>query len=533
MKIVLITPTSWNISAFGVRSLSAYLKQNGHDIRVILLPVQPKYYRNKKGMLYGEYHYSESVHQQVIELVKGHDLIGISLMTQYYSCMARLSDAVRTATDIPVIWGGVHATVKPEQCLNHSDMVCMGEGEETICELVDRLEKKQDWRDLENICHMRNGRFQKNPLRPLIQDLDSLPFLDYGPENHFILEMMTDTIVPFSDMEMEKSLARVPYFKGQMLRSFMYFTTRGCPFSCSYCVNDFYRKLYGSKGYVRKLSVERILAELKFFIERYPFIEEIEFCDDNFALRSTGELTDFADKYKKSIGLPFQLLMSPPNITKEKIAPLVDAGLVFVETGIQSAAEVSEELYKRKIEEKTFMKVVSVLQEYKHRMAPPCYHLILDNPFESLEDTLKTFHLTLKLPRPFWFKRSSLVAFPGTEVYRQFLAKGLVKDEVEEIYGKVLEMPSTCYVNFLYLLNNQNYPKPLLRFLSERNRVEYFNTPGWIPFFGRLETIIRGGSKLSRWVLILLRGDFKSIRKRIKMVGKVKRGWLSSQPPAF
>lgn len=535
MKIVLITPTPRDIAAFGTRSISAYLKEKGHDVRVIFLPIHPEYYRDKTGILYGDYQYSQSVHNQILQLTEGCDLIGISVvMTQYYVCMARLSDFLRKHTKVPVVWGGVHATVKPEQSLAHAGMVCIGEGEEAMCELADRLEKKEPWQDLQNICYLENGTLKKNPVRPLIQDLDALPFLDYGPEEHFILDVITDTIIPFNDAIMENSLPLVPYVKGKMLKSLSYFTTRGCPFSCTYCVNDFYRKLYGSKGYVRKLSVDRMVAELEHLVDKFPFIEMLEFCDDNFALRPAKELSQFSEKYKKTINLPFQISVSPTNITREKMDPLVDAGLVMAATGIQSAAEVSEKLYQRKMDEKIFMDAVKVLRHYEDRIFPPCYHLILDNPFESLEDQLETFHFTLKLPRPFWFKIGSLVAFPGTEIYRQYMAHGLVKDEVKEIYCKILEVPSSRYLNFLYFLNHHNYPKWLLRFLSKKERVEKFNTPEWTPFFGRLEDMIRVGSKLGRWIVILLKGDINSIKKRIKRVGKVKRGWLtSSEPPTF
>lgn len=411
-------------------------------------------------------------------------------------------------------------------------MVCVGEGEEATAELVERMETGKDWHNVANFYFCKENEIIRNPVRPLIQGMDSLPWLDYGPENHFIRDMITDSIVPFDDIQFERSLLKVPYFKNTLLNSFMFSTTRGCPFSCSYCVNDFYHELYGIRGYVRKMSVERIIEELSGIIKRFPIIEEIEFCDDNFALRSIEEIEHFSKLYKERIGLPFQLLMSPQNIIEEKISPLVDAGLVFVETGIQSVAEVSEKLYNRKLEEERILKAAAILNTYQGRMAPPCYHLILNNPFETIEDTLETFALTLKLPRPFWLKRASLVAFPGTKVYRQYQQAGLIKNEVAEIYNKIIEMPSTSYINFLFLLNNQNYPRWLLRLLSRRSIVLFFNRPFWIPFFCFAENCIRAGSKVLKGIKMLLRGDFKTFFKRISMIGKTRHG-ITSRPPAF
>ena len=351
MKVALIAPTALNISAFGIRSLSAYLKEKGHSVRVIILPSYPRYRRNRNGVLYGDYAFSRKILDQLIALVSEYDLIGISFMTHHYVATVRLTQALKAKLNIPIIWGGVHATVKPEDSLRYADMVCIGEGEIALAELIEHMEQGTDYMNVENFYFRKNGNIIRNPVRPLIQELDNLPRLDYGPENHFIRDLISDSIVSFDENQFERSLARVPYFNNTLLRSFMYFTTRGCPFSCSYCVNNFYRSLYGDSGYVRKLSVNRIIEELEKIVKRYPFIEEIEFCDDNFALRPVKEIDIFSKQYKKKIGLPFQLLMSPQNIIDEKIALLVDAGLVFVETGIQSAAEVSGELYNRKLNE--------------------------------------------------------------------------------------------------------------------------------------------------------------------------------------
>jgi radical SAM superfamily enzyme YgiQ (UPF0313 family) len=534
MNITLITPSSPNISAFGARSLSSFLKTRGHAVQVITLSIIPDTYRNRNGFLYAKnYEYSNRIINQTIEVASQSDLIGISFMTQYFNCAVQLTQAIKKRLSIPIIWGGVHPTVRPKECLEYADIICIGEGEEALAELAERMERNQDYSDIANLCLVRNNETILNPLRPLVQDLDALPWLDYGPENHFVRDLQTDNLVPFDEEYFMRFMATVSYDRNIPLKSFMYFTTRGCPYNCSYCVNDFYRKMYGACGFVRKLSVERVVEELENITMNHPCIEEIEFCDDNFALRPVSEIEHFAGLYKKRIGLPFQLLISPQNITEEKIVPLLDAGLVFVETGIQSVAEGTKELYHRSLEEEKILTAARILNKYRDRMAPPCYHLILDNPFENTEDTLKTFNLTLKLPRPFWFKRASLVAFPETLIHHRYAAAGLIKDEKVEIYSKILEMPSTTYINFLFLLNNQNYPLWLLRLLSRRSIVDFFNRKFWIPFWGIAENCIRLASKITKLLLIVFRGDWEALQKRISLIGKVSKGMSSSKPPAF
>jgi anaerobic magnesium-protoporphyrin IX monomethyl ester cyclase len=534
MNITLITPSSPNISAFGARSLSSFLKKRGHTVQVITLSIIPDTYRNRDGFLYAKnYEYSNRIINQTIEVASKSDLIGISFMTQYFNCAVQLTKAIKKRFSIPIIWGGVHPTVRPDECLEYADIVCIGEGEEALAELAERMEKGQDYSDIANLCLVRNNETIINPLRPLMQDLDALPWLDYGPENHYVRDLHTDNLVPFDEEYFMRFMATVPYYKNIPLKSFMYFTTRGCPYNCSYCVNDYYRKIYGVRGFVRKLSVERVVEELENITKNHPCIEEIEFCDDNFALRPVAEIEHFARLYKTRIGLPFQLLISPQNITDGKIVPLLDAGLVFIETGIQSVAEGTKELYQRSLDEEKLLTAAKILNKYRNRMAPPCYHLILDNPFENNEDTLKTFNLTLKLPRPFWFKRSSLVPFPGTSIHHRYATAGLIKDEKVEIYNKILEIPSTTYINFLFLLNNQNYPICLLRLLSRRSIVEIFNRKLWIPFLEIAENGIRLASKIAKLLRIVMRGDWKVLKKRISMIGKVSKGIRTSRPPAF
>jgi hypothetical protein len=120
VHITLITPSSQNISAFGARSLSSYLKTQGHDVQLVTLPIVPEVYRNSQGCLFSRgYAYSDRIVQQVVEVARASDLVGVSFMTQYHSCAVQLTRAIREALHVPVVWGGVHPTVRPVQSLEH------------------------------------------------------------------------------------------------------------------------------------------------------------------------------------------------------------------------------------------------------------------------------------------------------------------------------------------------------------------------------------------------------------------------------
>lgn len=129
MKIVLLSPSPHypKIFAYGPRILSSCLKQIGCDVRMIFLP---------RGV--GEM-YSDEVLSDLVALTAEADLIGISLMTDDLQNAILITTALRVHTRTPILWGGIHPTIEPESCLQHADMVCIGEGEETMVELVRKM----------------------------------------------------------------------------------------------------------------------------------------------------------------------------------------------------------------------------------------------------------------------------------------------------------------------------------------------------------------------------------------------------------
>ncbi|MFQ5646076.1 MAG: B12-binding domain-containing radical SAM protein, partial [bacterium] len=237
MKITLVSPFS-DVSGTGIRTISACLKQNGHEVRLIFLP---KDFRIR---------YDRQTLDQAVALAKGSDLIGITLMTNFFQNTIQLTRKFREETGIPVLWGGIHPTVRPEECLDHTEMICLGEGEETVVELAEKMEKGQDYRHIPGMWFKDRKKIIRNSMRPLIQDLNSLPFQDYGFENNYIL-----------------SGGRIQEMTGPILNmhlagDYMAFPTRGCPFGCAYCCNNTINNLYPGQKPLRKRSVKHIIGEL-------------------------------------------------------------------------------------------------------------------------------------------------------------------------------------------------------------------------------------------------------------------------------
>ncbi len=520
MKITFVAPTPPDVAAFGVRTLSAFLKLNGHSVKSIFLPGGVEKFKHADGFTYK---YQEHIIKQVMELCQDADLVGISFMSNYLDRAKQLSHALKANIEAPLIVGGIHPTVQPEECLEFADIVCRGEGEQAILELVERLEKSQDYFDIDNLWIKQDDTVIRNPLRSLIQDLDTLPFFDYEMKGQFVFDNRKDSIVPMNKEMLKKCFPLEPHVEGsfsdsyQRTLSYKTMTTRGCPHHCTFCAEKTLADMYSGQQYLRKRGVDSIIKELLWVKKELPFVQSIFLFDDTFLSRTTDEIIAFAKEYNKHIAMPFHIQASPGTVNTKKMEALVGAGLVFVEMGIQSMSNTSMQLYKRKTTEKTILQAAEAFHAFRDQLYPPCYHVILDNPWESTEDVLETLDTVLKLPRPFWLKRASLVLFPGTELNVKAKKEGILQtkeDEQREIYCKHLHMPKGRYVNFLmYLAGFSYFPRFIIKLLKAKVLVRLFDRNSLSGFFTFLHKTGEKSIILWKGIRSLFTGDFARIFK--------------------
>jgi radical SAM superfamily enzyme YgiQ (UPF0313 family) len=166
MKIALISPYE-DLIAYGLRTLCACLKNNGHAVTLVFL-------QGPFGCAY-----ADEALDELAELIKGSNLIGVSLMTDHFQKAVQITRRLKQSTAAPIIWGGVHPTLSPEECLSYADIVCVGEGELALVELAGKMATGEDYSAIQNIWLKGSGALITNSPRPLVKDLDSLPFPDY------------------------------------------------------------------------------------------------------------------------------------------------------------------------------------------------------------------------------------------------------------------------------------------------------------------------------------------------------------------
>tara|TARA_B100002003_G_C14096039_1_gene527185 strand:- start:398 stop:1489 length:1092 start_codon:yes stop_codon:yes gene_type:complete len=205
---------------------------------------------------------------------------------------------------------------------------------------------------------------------------------------------------------------------------------------------------------VRIRSVDNIIMELQEVKKNYPFVKMIQFTDDAVGLMSVDEIREFSKRYKEEIGLPLIIIgVVPAVFTKEKLSPLVDAGLVELGFGIESAAQNVKKLYKRPHANHRVADALKMANEFRDRLKVN-HDIILDSPWDTDEDLIETLMFLSKLPTPYILNLFSMVYFPETSLYRKAKKEGLIKDDLNDIYRKYYSGCSNTYLNKLFRLLN-------------------------------------------------------------------------------
>ncbi len=425
MKFTLISPYP-DFRTYGLRSISTFLRRKGVEVSTIYL------LRNYNTL------YRKETLDRLIDLASDSDLIGVSLMSNYFMNAAQIAGAIKEKFDTPVVFGGVHPTVAPRECLEHCDIAVIGEGEETLLELLRARAEGRPLRNIPGAWVKDGGKIFENKTRPLLP-IEELPSIDNDFSADYVLS--GDRITALND----KNLKRF------MTSDYMTLTSFGCPFSCSYCINNRLNRMYGGK--IRFRKIDDVISELVSAKDRMPFIRQVTFDDDAFIRRELDELREFARRYRAEVNLPFFVSgVNPLFVTEEKIKLLVDAGMNRIKMGIQSGSERIKELYNRPVPNEKIVESAKIIRRHRKSLVLTAFDLILDNPFETAGDIRETIELLTKLPAPFTLNLSSLTFFPGTELYEKAVAVGFVKNNTEDVYRKLYHGVDHTYLNFVILL---------------------------------------------------------------------------------
>jgi anaerobic magnesium-protoporphyrin IX monomethyl ester cyclase len=452
MQICLISLVE-DIGCTNLRYLSSYIKNKGHKSQVIFLP--RLYSEGWEADESYRYPYNPKTIQQIKEICRESDIIGISLMSCHFDNAINLTKHLKELHK-PIIWGGIHPTISPHECLRYADMVCVGEGENSIVSLLDNMENSRDVEHLK-IPGILTKTNQQLTVGQKIHNLDDLGFIDYDMENQFILYQ--NNIVKINRTILSKC------FNGRYRTSF----SKGCVYACTYCCNNVLTKLYGNKVQpIRWRSLESQIKEIVWAKDSFDGLTYIDFSDDTFLSRPYEEIAKFASMYKSDVNLPFRALSTPLAVSYNKLKILVDAGMYHIGIGIQTINQPVRELYKRKETLKQIVGATEIIKQVSRETNTPItvrYDFITDNPWGGETEVEENIRFGMTLPKPREIRVFSLVFYHGTELYEKAKKDGLIKDELNDGYRVSQLSPKPTYMNEVFLLLCMGCPQSLIQLL--------------------------------------------------------------------
>ena len=449
----------YGIENRGVRYISSFLKEYGFPVNIVFF---------KQWVNNAITPPSQQEVTLLMDLLFGLEssLIGIGLGTPYLRIATQLTKEIKKRLKTPVVWGGVHPTISPEDGIDIADMVCIGEGEEPLLDLMKTLEQGKSAKGIPNLWIKVKGRIQKNPPRPLIEDLDRLPFPDYGGTDKYFIE---DNKLKQCDPLLEDSEYRI-------------YPTRGCPFNCKYCNNNILRKIYQGRGrYYRFRSPENIIAELEYAQNYFTHLRRIKFDGDTFFFPEKW-IARFSSLYKERIEIPFEVLLHPSTTSRQSLFQLRKAGLTKIQVGLQSGSRKElKEVFGRDTPNQQILDFAYLTKDLKIEVV---YDIIWDNPLSIREDKKEMLNMLLQIPRPFKIYMYSLAHFPKTALTNKLLALGKIKPE--EVEGKAIKTfrqyrlslwyprprEELFWISLASLTSKTFIPKFFIRFLSHRPWLE-------------------------------------------------------------
>lgn len=415
MDVVLIQPevrishgTGSRITApLGILSVATPLDVAGYKVRVIDQRIEPNWEQTL-----------------LAELKTKPICVGLTSMTgpQIWWGL-KASKIVKDNSDVPVVWGGVHASLLPQQTLENPyiDIVVQGEGEETFFELVKTLGNRKPLHGVRGIWYKENGHIKQNPPRPYI-DLNKQPPLSYHLIN---LKRNLMCVVGEDAIQFE--------------------TSRGCPFNCAFCYNT----CFNHRRW-RALTAEETLFRIKRVKNEFG-IKGFAFSDDNFFASPDRAQQILENLVRENLGI----VWGKGDIRLDLFAKIDDDFLRLIERsgctslfiGVESGSQRVADLLRKGIDVSQAIPINRRLAKYKMLLK---YLFLVGIPGETKEDLAKTAALMLKLvdenPKA-TVGLQIIVPYPGTELF-----------DIAAQYGLHSPQRLEDWVTFSWLNRRMDYP---------------------------------------------------------------------------
>ncbi|MBE9570549.1 MAG: B12-binding domain-containing radical SAM protein [Proteobacteria bacterium] len=400
----------------GVGFLSSALRREGWETRLLVWHVRQGFYE-------------DSLDSILASIKKDAPFcLCISVMSLHASYVKLLMNRIREVFQGPVVVGGYHAIVSPDNLFSHPavDVVCIGDGEGPLIHFLNACLRGKDAYGIEGL--WGKGRYFSSEWQGghwYVERLEDFPYIDYDL------------------FQEQKSLSdRVNLFFGpsrQTLTVMPAVSGRGCPFRCTYCTNALrLSKFPSARAYLRKYPPELLVEHLKRAVERYR-VNFIDFLDELF-IYNRQWIRDFAKAYRKQVRIPFSAQVHLELVTDEICEVLTDCGWMLAAFGVECGDEDYRRRYlRRKMSNKLILEKVALLKKFG-------IHTISLNMMGMPNETAETLETTLRLNKtidPDVGMHFYWQPLPGTELTQIAMKSGWIPVEVSRNGGLVTNYGSS------------------------------------------------------------------------------------------
>jgi radical SAM superfamily enzyme YgiQ (UPF0313 family) len=439
-------------------ALASVIDRDKYDIRIVDARIEKS---------------DRHAHDKVKELLPNAVCLGVSIITG-----TPIKDAVtvsgmakQLAPDIPVVWGGWHPSIYPEQCLREgsADYCVFGQGELTFCELLEAFESNSGYDKILGLAYLKDNHFHQNAERKFV-DINRFPAYDYD----------------LAPME--------TYFRLKGIRQIDFYSSQGCPYRCAFCADPYVysRRWSGLKGL-------RMLFDVFDAVKKYR-ADDVLFQDENF-FANQKRVLDFC-KGINDHGMTFSWAATS---RADQIAPLDDslmkeiagANLRKVIIGAESGSQEMLDFMKK--DTLAGEAIISAEKLARHRIGAS-FNFIVGFPEEDFAQTLKTLEIIKEIKRidpAFEFNIFFFTPYPGTELFDYIVKKGFkvpgtlsewsdidfimyagywVKQHERE-YVERFKFYTKLATGESAMLTWRRWARPLHKLAAARSRHDFYNLP--------------------------------------------------------
>ncbi|MED5329825.1 MAG: radical SAM protein [Planctomycetota bacterium] len=335
------------VESVGLQYLSTALRQAGHETALVLDPKLFNFFRHEYNsrLLRRIFSFERDVMNRVREYAP--DVVGFQMLTANYEWCCKYAQQIKEMNPSTIIVaGGYHATASAKNVLETGlvDYVIRGEAEDSLVELVNSIEEGKADHSIQNLAYLdADGQCVENPLRPYEADLDRFGRAD--------VELFRQLGPPFEVAHMSE-------------------WHRGCPWGCTFCGNNTYRKMYFgdrkdymyTKDFLRSRTVDDVLAELSWV--KKTFNPPIMRVNDDDICANQAWLEELAEKMTEKERIPFKAFAIPNNLNETTVPLLKKVGCQQIQMGVQSLNPEIRKLIGRPNSDKQIAQAIDLCKQH-------------------------------------------------------------------------------------------------------------------------------------------------------------------------